>query len=441
MLLRKFLALHLLFWTLIPTLVNHNLHLDVIESLAWGKEWQLGYEKHPPLTAWITEIFATHEILIYFISQLAVITAIIYVYKLALLLLEQDKEQKAIFAALILEAIYYFNFTTPEFNPNVLQLPLWAGATYYFIQAKYFHKYNGYIIAGIFAAFAILTKYYSLILVAMLFFLLKKEDFQKTQLYIGAILFLAILSPHIYWLIEHNFSTISYAKTRSQSDLALVGHILHPLKFALTQILALSPAIIIFFLCCKRKSIDHNLALYLALFPLMITLTISLITGIKLKSMWGSTIWLFAGIYLAHLAMEINWQRFKKSISTVFCLSLIAYILTPTLSKKISRVEYPGKEIANAIDHHWREYYHNDYQIIAGDIWAAGNIAYYSPQRPSVFIDYSFKKSPWIKRLDHGTVFILENNYSDKKAEFPNLSEEFIYKSSSGIIVQYAFLP
>ena len=46
------IAIHMLVWTLVPTLVNRNLPLDVVEALAWGHEWEWGYEKHPPLSAW-----------------------------------------------------------------------------------------------------------------------------------------------------------------------------------------------------------------------------------------------------------------------------------------------------------------------------------------------------------------------------------------------------
>ena len=34
--------------------------------------------------------------------------------------------------------------------------------------------------------------------------------------------------------------------------------------------------------------------------------------------------------------------------------------------------------------------------IVAGDVWIAGNIAFYGADRPSVFIDADPAKSPWI---------------------------------------------
>ncbi|TAK93442.1 MAG: hypothetical protein EPO09_12670, partial [Aquabacterium sp.] len=50
------LMLHLLIWTALPLLVSRNLPLDVIEALAWGREWQWGYYKHPPLSGWLAEL-------------------------------------------------------------------------------------------------------------------------------------------------------------------------------------------------------------------------------------------------------------------------------------------------------------------------------------------------------------------------------------------------
>ena len=50
------LGFHLVVWTLVPALVSWNLQLDLVEGLALGKEWQLGYWKHPPLPWWVTDL-------------------------------------------------------------------------------------------------------------------------------------------------------------------------------------------------------------------------------------------------------------------------------------------------------------------------------------------------------------------------------------------------
>src|SRR6202161_4204566 len=44
-----FLAVHFPVWTALPVLLYANLPLDLIEALTYGREWQLGYDKLPPL--------------------------------------------------------------------------------------------------------------------------------------------------------------------------------------------------------------------------------------------------------------------------------------------------------------------------------------------------------------------------------------------------------
>ena len=52
-----FLFFHLLFWTVIPSISNENLPLDTIEALAWGSNLEWGFNKHPPLSAFVVELF------------------------------------------------------------------------------------------------------------------------------------------------------------------------------------------------------------------------------------------------------------------------------------------------------------------------------------------------------------------------------------------------
>ena len=52
-----FLASHLILWTLIPSFTNNNLPLDTIEALAWGSNLDWGFNKHPPMSAFMVEIF------------------------------------------------------------------------------------------------------------------------------------------------------------------------------------------------------------------------------------------------------------------------------------------------------------------------------------------------------------------------------------------------
>ena len=50
---------HVFLWTLIPSVSNTNLPLDTIEALAWGSNLDWGFNKHPPFSAFVINIFYT----------------------------------------------------------------------------------------------------------------------------------------------------------------------------------------------------------------------------------------------------------------------------------------------------------------------------------------------------------------------------------------------
>ena len=72
-----FLLSHLFVWTLIPSITNNNLPLDTIEALAWGSNLDWGFDKHPPMSAFMVEIFyqifGSNDWGYYLLSQICII--------------------------------------------------------------------------------------------------------------------------------------------------------------------------------------------------------------------------------------------------------------------------------------------------------------------------------------------------------------------------------
>ena len=128
-----FVLFHFIIWTISPSLSNNNLPLDTIEALAWGSNLDWGFNKHPPVSAFFTEvffqIFGAQDWAYYLLSQVFVLIAFYYVFKLANEILGNIK--LSLISVLLLESIYFYNFTTPEFNVNVSQLPFWSLVVYY----------------------------------------------------------------------------------------------------------------------------------------------------------------------------------------------------------------------------------------------------------------------------------------------------------------------
>ena len=259
-----FLSTHLIIWTLIPSITNNNLPLDVIEHLAWGTNLNWGFIKHPPLVAVFPEIFyqifGPQDWAYYFLSQLFVIIAFYYVYLFSLEILNNNNY--AFLSVILLEGIFFYNFTTPEFNVNVCQLPFWAMAVYYGHQCFNKNKIKDYFILGLVMALGFLSKYLFIYLICSViifyFYFIKKNNFKIIH-FLPGIIFLIIIFPHILWLTENNYITILYGLKRTGEIKIFLDHIIQPLIFLFKQIVILIPFFLIsFFLIQKKSEINFN---------------------------------------------------------------------------------------------------------------------------------------------------------------------------------------
>ena len=156
-----FITTHLIVWTLIPTLTNNNLPLDTIEALAWGSNLDWGFNKHPPMSAFLVEvfyqIFGSQDWAYYLLSQICIIVSFTAVFKFA----EDFFKNKilCLLSVLLLEGIYFYNFTTPEFNVNVCLIPFWALTVLYLWKGFKDNKIIDWLLVGLFAGFGFLSKY------------------------------------------------------------------------------------------------------------------------------------------------------------------------------------------------------------------------------------------------------------------------------------------
>jgi hypothetical protein len=104
--------------------------------------------------------------------------------------------------------------------------------------------------------------------------------------------------------------------------------------------------------------------------------------------------------------LVIAWGGILVAVAGVFA---VQQTIGGYLVRKPTRGQFPGRELAAAVEQRWHEVVGRaPLAIVAGDVWLAGNIAFYSQERPSVFIDADRGKSPWITDalVRDGAVFI-----------------------------------
>ena len=398
-----FITTHLILWTLIPSLTNNNLPLDTIEHLAWGSNLDWGFNKHPPAVAFFLEIFyqifGPQDWAYYLLSQIFVIIAFIVVFKFA----EELFKNKilSLVSVLLLEGIYFYNFTTPEFNVNVCQLPFWALCVYY--SWKLFDKkqinLKDCFLLGVFAAIGFLSKYlfiYLLIAIDLLFFyaiIIKKYQKFDFKFLVSVEVFFVLLVPHLVWLTNNDYATITYGLARTGlENSSLINHITYPLIFLGKQIGILTPFFVMsFFLIKKFKSKvslkDKKLLflIFINLVPIGLMFLTSMLTGSKIRTMWMTPFYLFFGVLIVYIFQaQINMNKLKSFMYGFIFLFFLSPILYGyiSISKDNKRTDYPGKGIALKTQYVWGQQFNSEINVVYGNEWNAGNLSYHLKSRP-----------------------------------------------------------
>jgi len=399
-----FITMHLILWTAIPSITNNNLPLDTIEALAWGSNLDWGFNKHPPASAFFLEIFyqvfGSNDWAYYLLSQIFVVTTFFIVFNFA----EKIFNNKilSLISVFLLEGIYFYNFTTPEFNVNVCQLPFWAACVFY--SWKLFNNkeidLKDCLWLGVFASIGFLSKYlfiYLLIAIDLLFFYIifikkyKKFDFKYL---ISLEVFIVLLVPHFIWLINNDFVTITYGLARTGLENSnILDHLIYPITFLIKQIGILIPFFIMSFFLIKRFKFKISLKdkkllflIFINLAPITLMFLTSFITGSKIRTMWMTPFYLFFGVLVVYIFQaQINLKRLNKFISAFLILFFISPFLYAYISitEKDKRTDYLGKQIAIKTQYAWSQDHKEPINVVLGNEWLAGNLSYHLESRPT----------------------------------------------------------
>jgi 4-amino-4-deoxy-L-arabinose transferase-like glycosyltransferase len=421
-----FLGLHFVVWTLLPTLLYANLPLDLIEAMTYGREWQLGYDKLPPLPWWLVEIMyrlVGADAAYYGLAQLAVTAAFAAVWLTALPLVGA---RCALIAILLVDGLHYFGFTAVKFNHDVVQLPLWGLAGFAFHAGLRQGRLRHWVLLGLVVGLALWAKYFVAMLVLPLaLFMLLDPDARKALArpgpWVAAAIALVVMAPHLVWLVENDFLPFAYADMRAAPARGLADHVLRPLVFAGGQLLFLLPSLLIAVplvwprppaaaAAAGADAFDRRIVGLLAFGPAASVMAVAALSGRGTVAMWGYPLWLFLGVWIVLAAgTAIDHARMTRIVSVwavVFALFVAAfvadYVVLPGFDHRARAVLFPGDALAAALDQRFHAATGAPLAYVIGSMWDGGNAAHYSPERPQprVLIDGLPRRAPWIDLAD-----------------------------------------
>ena len=455
-----FLALHFAIWTALPTLLYANLPLDLIEALIYGRQWQLGYDKLPPLPWWLVEIahrlFGT-DVAYYALAQICVVIAFALVFAAARPLVGAVG---ALTAVLIIDGMHYFQYTAVKFNHDVVQLPFWALAGYAFHAALKRGRLGHWALLGVAFGGALWAKYFVIVLAApyVLFVLLDRQARPALATpgpWLALLVALVIASPHVVWLFHTDFLPFAYASHRATAVRGWFDHLLHPAMFTVSQIFFLLPSLFIaaalFWPKQKnaplplvgrgwgwgwRRSVasvddytsppdppphpppqggrhnvdpfDRRIVTLLAFGPALAMIALTAISGRGAVAMWGYPLWLFIGLWIVMMARVTfdtdRIARITAAWATVFVIFVVVFVadyaVLPFIDHRYRAVLFPGDTLGANLTQRFHDATGAPLRYVIGTMWDGGNLAHYSPDQPQVLIDGTPARAPWIDLAD-----------------------------------------
>lgn len=390
-----------------------DLHADALETWSLGRQFAWGNAKHPPLMGWVawlwTLVFPLTDWSFQLLSMINAAVALFAVDLIARRFVRGDA-RAVVILLLMLTPIY--QFYAQRFNANTVLLAIWPLATYCQLRSFETRRVGWAIATGALAALAMLGKYYSVFLIASFALATfvhprRATYFKSPAPWVSMLAGLAVLGPHLYWLVTNGAPTFTYAM-KQQGGFGLEHSLIETLMFLLGLAATLAlPAL------GWALSAEHRLARFgadfralnpglLLLFWVFIgTVAFPAITAIALgtnmPSLWAAQ-GLFLPIVLVVCGASFALERFYvvNMASWVAGIALIAVVVAAPVHAYIRNSIAPNERsyyrlIAAEATKQWHAVTTQRLPQISGDDGLAFATAFYSPDHPRYSRPFEFQ--------------------------------------------------
>ncbi len=391
-----YMAVSAVIWTLQCTLLQNFLALDILETISWGAKWQWGHLKHPPLSGWLGYLCSLasgyHDWSIYLAAQLCNIIGVWYVVKFAALFFKD--RVRPVLSGLLLYFLFYYTPSSMKFCSHFVEVALQPVMAYYFLLALEKRKLRHWAVFGLVSALAVLGKYSALMLLAALFvcMLIKKEH--RIQIlsagpYLALAVFLAVLLPHLHWLVKHDFSCFGHLDYRMNEHARPWYFALETVAVALYPLLS-SAAVLLAVMLPRhfRRVSPHRPALAWSLLlcgiPSGILLAI-VFSGGNVVQMWFSFLCSWAGMAaVAASPFFISRRMFRRMFVFLIAATAVMFVATTAdlLVKPRARLHIRPEEFTALVQRRWSDFSAAPVPCVIGERQLANAAEHYLSHRP-----------------------------------------------------------
>jgi hypothetical protein len=415
-------------WALVPGLFYAGPPGDLPAVISIGHEFQLGTYMGPPLAFWVAEIvydaFGGSVFGVYLLSQACVVVTYWAVFALGRAIVGAHH---AALAVLLMVGISTFAVPTPDFGPVILTMPLWALILLHYWRAVGEGRRGYWVALAVELGLLLMTSYAGLLLVVLmvLFTLVNRRaraTLGSTDPWLAGIVALIVMFPHLLWLAESREGVLPML-IRLRTQESVVGNFSAWLKQMALVIaahtgLAVMVALVAGWPWAKhepapvivRQPVDpfaRQFVYFFAIVPALAATFVAVLIG------WQGPLGGIAPlIILSGLAVivaagdDIEFSHQHVVISAWFGLlfvppvmAIVALVLLPWLGVDIN-INQPARPVALFFADSFQRRVGSPLPIVAGEPRTAALVSIGAPSRPSLFLDATPERSPWVTMND-----------------------------------------
>jgi len=288
------------------------------------------------------------------------------------------------------------------------------------------------VLFGLFMGVALLSKYYALILgatcfVAALVHPARRAYFTSASPYVSLGVTALLFAPNVWWLVRSDAPPVQYfmSKTGLGTTTALMACVtllvgvvaFHSIIIALIALTKRAyPKVWLDALRTRWCEPRFRVLTILTVLPVVLTFVAGFAFSLRPSTNMTIAIFSLTPLLLLELSGSKGDERlYRSSRALVVGMTLTALVLSPAIAvAKIwlgsdNNYVEPRKELAREATRIWHETTGLPLQYVAGGQRYENAVAFYSPDRPQVFIHLDFHRAQWVtsEGLERGGLLVV----------------------------------
>ena len=429
------LIAYALFWaTYAQVSSSAGVHIDSLEAYAWGREFRPGYYKHPPFWAWVAGIwfmvFPKTDWCFWLLSELNGAIGLAGAYALMGRFCGQ---RTRLLCVLLLMLTPFYQFNALRFNANTILLSIWPWTMYFFVRSIETQRIGYAIMCGVLAGFALLSKYFGLVLigccvVASLTHHNRKAYYLSAAPYVSMLVASALFAPHVIWLFRDGFQPLAYMATKIDlRDRAISNSFFQFIGASVAFFIA--PMVLLLLARWRGGAVNkpvpdsengRSFENVIAFSPFILTLIAGSAGHTALAIPFGVPIFSMAALPLLRLIGPNEDKALAYARGAVIALMATCAMAAPFMASVFVGMKHkdhihPHAEAAQAAIALWREKTGAPLRFASGDRMNSLSITFRSKEDTSEFNGFNMRWSPAVtpdKLRRYGLLVLCTNGFA-----------------------------